>query len=64
MKLQGTMTINEGGHLCIGGCDTVNLVKKFGSPLYVMDEEHLRQLCREYYQSFILKYPYNQVLYA
>ena len=64
MKLQGTMTINEGGHLCIGGCDTVNLVKKFGTPLYVMDEEHLRQICREYYQSFILKYPDNQVLYA
>lgn len=64
MKLQGTMTVNEQGHLCIGGCDTVKLAEKFGTPLYVMDEEHLRQICRDYYQSFILKYPDNQVLYA
>ncbi|HHY06080.1 MAG TPA: diaminopimelate decarboxylase [Clostridia bacterium] len=64
MKLQGTMTINEQGHLCIGGCDTVELVKKFGTPLYVMDEEYLRQICRDYYQSFIVAYPNNKVLYA
>ncbi|MGI6588523.1 MAG: diaminopimelate decarboxylase [Peptococcia bacterium] len=64
MKLQGTMTINQQGHLCIGGCDTVELVEKFGTPLYVMDEDHLRQICREYYQSFIAPYPENKVLYA
>jgi len=64
MKLQGTMRINDQGHLCIGGCDTVVLAKKFGTPLYVIDEEHLRQICRDYYQAFMQKYPKNRVLYA
>ena len=64
MKLQGTMRINDQGHLCIGGYDTVELAKKFGTPLYVVDEGHLRQICRDYYQSFIRKYPKNRVLYA
>ena len=30
--------INEKDHLVIGGCDCVDLVKQFGTPLYVMDE--------------------------
>ncbi len=53
MKLHGTMCINTKGHLVIGGCDTVELAKEFGTPLYVMDEEHLRGVCREYYQGFM-----------
>ncbi|QGG49395.1 diaminopimelate decarboxylase [Heliorestis convoluta] len=52
MKLQGTAMINEKGHLSIGGCDTVELVQKHGSPLYVMDETFLRDNCRAYYQAF------------
>ncbi len=64
MKLHGTMTINEQGHLSIGGCDAVELAEKFGTPLYVMDEDHLRQICQEYYQSFMVKYPRNEVIYA
>ena len=64
MKLHGTMTINEQGHLSIGGCDAVELAREFGTPLYVMDEEHLRAICREYYQSFVTKYPRNEVIYA
>ncbi len=64
MKLQGTMKINDQGHLTIGGCDTIELVKKFGSPLYVMDEEHIREICRDYYQSFTARYPNTEVIYA
>lgn len=64
MKLHGTMMINEHGHLSIGGCDAVELVREFGTPLYVMDEEHLRQICHDYYQSFMAKYPGNEVIYA
>lgn len=63
MKLHGTMKINSIGHLDIGGCDTVELVKEFGSPLYVMDEESIRLTCREYYNSFTGKYN-AQVIYA
>lgn len=63
MKLHGTMKINDQGHLTIGGCDTVELVKTFGTPLYVMDEEHIRAICRDYYNSFC-KYNGTEVIYA
>jgi len=39
MKLFGTSKVNEKGNLSIGGVDTVELVKEFKTPLYVMDQE-------------------------
>jgi diaminopimelate decarboxylase len=63
MKLQGTMRINDKGHLEIGGCDTVELARRFGTPLYVLDEEHFRQNCRSYYRAFVEKYD-GVVIYA
>ena len=39
MKLFGTSKINEKGNLSIGGVDTIDLVKEFRTPLYVMDQE-------------------------
>lgn len=42
MKLHGTAQINEHGHLEIGACDTTQLAKQFGTPLYVMDEFYIR----------------------
>ncbi|KHO63112.1 diaminopimelate decarboxylase [Thermoanaerobacter sp. YS13] len=62
--LHGTMKINSKGHLEIGGCDTVTLAKKFGTPLYVIDEELLRQNCRAFYNGFKKDYPGNEVIYA
>lgn len=56
MKLQGTMSINSAGHLEIGGCDTVNLAREFGTPLWVMDEAFIRQQCRAFKEAFIDKY--------
>lgn len=35
-------TTNQLGHLAIGGCDTVELAKEFGTPLYIVDEETVR----------------------
>jgi diaminopimelate decarboxylase len=35
------------GRLHIGGCDTLELVEEFGTPLFVYDEMHLRARCRE-----------------
>ncbi|MDT3700339.1 MAG: diaminopimelate decarboxylase [Thermincola sp.] len=64
MKLHGTMQVSQKGHLEIGGCDLVDLVKQFGSPLYVMDEQLVRDNCRNYYESFTGTYPNSQVIYA
>lgn len=52
MKLHGTMQINDLGHLEIGGCDAVDLVADFGSPLIVIDEALLRENCRRYRNAF------------
>ncbi|HEY8909784.1 MAG TPA: diaminopimelate decarboxylase [Desulfosporosinus sp.] len=64
MKLHGTQLINEQGHLEIGGCDTVALAKQFGTPLYIMDEAHIRDICRQYYSSFVTGLENTEVIYA
>jgi len=61
------LTAKRNSHDCleIGGCDVTTLVKQFGSPLYILDEETLTIACRQYRDSF--KRYYNgesQVLYA
>ena len=63
MKLQGTMEIKD-NVLHIGGVNTLNLVKKYKTPLYVFDEELIRNKCREYIKSFKVKENGNKVAYA
>lgn len=50
------LKVNEEGHLEIGGCDTVDLAEQFGTPLYVMDENLIRRICRDYKDSFAMYY--------
>ena len=45
--LLGTQCVNAQGHLEIGGCDTLELAREFGTPLYVMDEACIREKCRD-----------------
>jgi diaminopimelate decarboxylase len=40
--------INERGHLEIGGCDAIDLVREFGTPAYVVSEEDLRARARAF----------------
>lgn len=42
------LSINSDNHLVIGQHDTVELAKKFGTPLYVLDEDLMRDNCRAY----------------
>jgi diaminopimelate decarboxylase len=35
------------GRLQIGGCDLLELAAEFGTPVFVYDEQHLRDRCRE-----------------
>ena len=48
MILYENFKINSKGHLEIGGCDAHDLAETYGTPLYVMDENRLRQNCRAY----------------
>ncbi len=42
------LSINSNGILTFGGKNVVELLKKYGSPLYVMDEARIRKNCRVY----------------
>ncbi|HJH31439.1 MAG TPA: diaminopimelate decarboxylase [Methanosarcinaceae archaeon] len=42
----------EKSHLTIGGIDSVELIEKYGSPLYVTNEERLRANFRRYSDAF------------
>ena len=57
------ITTTREGNLHIGGCDLAELAKKYGTPLYVIDEESLRQICREYKDAF-KDYPNINMMYA
>ena len=58
-------SVNEHGHLSIGGADTVALAAKYGTPLYVMDEDAIRTNCRALKNSLDRHYAqHGLVLYA
>jgi len=40
------------GRLVIGGCDVIDVVEEFGTPVFIYDEEHLRRRCREAVAAF------------
>ncbi|MBQ7336284.1 MAG: diaminopimelate decarboxylase [Clostridia bacterium] len=42
------LSINKAGHLCFAGQDTTELAAKYGTPLYLMDEDRIRERCRTY----------------
>ena len=42
------LSVNESDHLCLGGQDTVLLAERYGTPLYLLDEDRIRLQCRTY----------------
>jgi diaminopimelate decarboxylase len=59
-----TATVDERGHLQIGGCDAVELAREYGTPLYVYDEQTIRTRCAEYRDALAASYPGSLVIYA
>ena len=51
-------------HLYWDGCDTVELAKQYGTPLYVLSETAVVEECRALQQDFIQKYERVRVAYA
>lgn len=65
MFITECLDINKKGHLTIGDCDTVDLAEKYGTPLYVMDEEAIRKTASIYRKSIKKYFDGNgMVLYA
>lgn len=52
------------GKLYFNGCNTEELAKKYGTPLYVISEDCIREKCRELRESFIEKYDNTKAFYA
>lgn len=56
MFLSPCLSKNEQGHLTIGGLDVPALAKEYGTPLYLMDENLIRETCREYHAAMKAHY--------
>ncbi|MGN0771794.1 MAG: diaminopimelate decarboxylase [Christensenellales bacterium] len=64
MNYRQTMNVNEKGHLQIGGVDCMDLVAKYSTPLYVMDEDYIRAVVRAFRNTIANTYGYGNVAYA
>lgn len=51
MLVSENLSVGKNGHLNIGGVDTVEIAKEYGTPVYVMDEDLIRKNCRDFRES-------------
>ncbi len=56
--------VDERGVLVLGGVDVTTLAARFGTPLYIYDEDAIRVACRSYINAFVRGSPANHVHYA
>ncbi len=65
MFVSDCLDINNKGHLTIGGVDTTEIAKEYGTPVIVYDENSIRNNCRAFVGSIDKYYNGNgRVLYA
>src|SRR3954466_5950311 len=50
--LPDSAAVNEEGRLSIAGCGLVKLAERYGTPLFVYDEQHIRNRCHEALSAF------------
>lgn len=55
---------NENGNLSIGGADALELAQEYGTPLYVIDEDRIRNNYQRLYEAFSSKYSDFKIYYA
>jgi diaminopimelate decarboxylase len=56
--------VNELGHLVVGGCDVVDIVAEFGTPLYIYAEDDIRARAGAYLEALRARTESFEVLYA
>ncbi len=54
----------KNSHLYLNGVDLCSLAEKYGTPLYVMSEDIIRENCRLYKKTLDSLFPDNEVLFA
>ena len=52
-----TTALDDNGNLSIGGCSIEDLIQKYGSPLYILDETTLKKSCKAYKKALEKYYP-------
>ncbi|NNF52944.1 MAG: diaminopimelate decarboxylase [Acidimicrobiales bacterium] len=50
--LPDSSELGDAGELVIGGCSVLDLADEYGTPLFIYDETHLRQRCRDAVELF------------
>lgn len=58
------LNTSDKGHLMIGSCDAVELADEYGTPLYVINETHLKENYDRFYRAFASRYPKVEVYYS
>jgi diaminopimelate decarboxylase len=56
--------VNARGHLELGGCDALELARRFGTPVYVVCEEDLRLRARSFVDAVAARHDEFEVLFA
>jgi hypothetical protein len=57
-------SVSPAGHLVIGGCDVADLARRFGTPLYVVDAQKLRNDYAAFSGGFSAVYPHVEIGYS
>lgn len=55
--LHTNLSVNEKGHLALAGVDTVEMAEKYSTPLYLLDEERIREKMRTYVNAMSEHFP-------
>ena len=56
--------IGDNGNLWVEGCDVADLVKRFGTPLFIISESRLRYNYRQFRDAFRRRHPDAEILFA
>lgn len=64
MHLFGTQSVDEHGHLTIGGTSAMTLAKNYGTPLFVYDTALIKERARAFIHTFEREKVEAQVAYA
>ncbi|GAA1629135.1 diaminopimelate decarboxylase [Leucobacter chromiireducens] len=56
--------VRDNGVLEVGGCSVPALAEEYGTPLYVIDEQGLRERMRAYREGLAARWPNSQVAFA
>ena len=56
--------VTERGQLTVGGIPVVDLARRYGTPLHVIDEAGLRRQMRRYVDGLAARWPNSEVLFA